>query len=171
MKRMFLFLVVLVLVPITIHAADLYPIFGGGFKAGNGGKAVFAAFGGADIPLTTNLAKDYAFFTREQIFYDNTFGTEQASGQGMTSFLMMSKAINAPGVGEKSPFTEIQLSAGIGMKWMIADGKDVKAAVTKAELGATAWKTARVIVGCDYNPMTVNDVWYVYAGVNFSPRL
>ncbi|MFA5382519.1 MAG: hypothetical protein WC356_05080 [Candidatus Micrarchaeia archaeon] len=171
MKRLFLLSFLVIFLVSTTWAADLYPIFGGGVKVGNAGKPVFAAFGGANIPLATNESKDYEFFTREVIFYDNQFGSESQSGQGMTSFLMMRKAINAPAVGQKVPFTEIEINAGMGLKYMIDEGKDVKVAVTKFEVGATAYKTIRLLVGCDYTPMAVNDIWYVYAGIDFSPRL
>jgi hypothetical protein len=170
-KKLFLLSILVIFLVSTTWAADLYPIFGGGVKMGNAGKPVFAAFGGADIPLSTNEAKDYEFFNRDQIFYDNQFGGETQTGQGMTSFLMMRKAINAPDMGQKAPFTEIEINGGVGMKYMIDEGKDVKVAVTKFEVGATAWKSVRLLVGCDYTPMVKNDVWFAYAGINFSPRL
>ncbi len=171
MKKLFLLSILVIFLVSTTWAADLYPIFGGGVKVGNAGKPVFAAFGGANIPLSTNEAKDYEFFNRDQIFYDNQFGSETQSGQGLVSFLMMRKAINAPAVGQKVPFTEIEINGGIGIKYMIDEGKDVKVAVTKFEIGATAWKSARIMVGVDYTPMAVNDVWFPYLGIDFSPRL
>ena len=172
MKR-FIIATVLILtfLPITISAADVYPIFGGGIKVGNGGRPVFAAFGGANIPIATNELKDYQFFTREVIFYDNQFGTETVSGQGLTSILMMRKAINAPNPGQRSPFTELEIAAGIGLKYMINDGKDVKNAVVKVESGATVWKSFRLLVGVDYQPAAVNDIWFPYFALDLSTRL
>ncbi len=163
--------IILLLIPFTVQSADIYPIFGGGVKVGNAGKPVFAAFGGANIPLATNLDKDYQFFTREVIFYDNQFGTEPGSGQGITSFLMMRKSINAPSAGQKIPFTEIELAAGTGLKYTIADGKDVKLSVTKVEIGATVWGSARIMLGMDWTPESVHDIWFPYLAFNMSPRL
>ena len=171
MKRLILITLSIVMLASLVSAADVYPIFGGGVKVGNAGRPVFAAFGGANIAIATNEAKDYQFFTREQLFYDNQFGAEQVSGQGLTSFLMMRKGINAPAAGEKVPFSEIELNAGIGLKYMVDEGKDVKNAVVKAEAGATVWKSFRLLVGVDYQPAAVSDIWFPYIGIDLSPRL
>jgi opacity protein-like surface antigen len=171
MKRLILLITAVCLLAGTAFTADLYPIFGGGVKVGNAGRPVFAAFGGANVPLATNEAKDYQFFNRSQIFYDNTFGPETVSGQGLTSFLMMRKAINAPDPGQKSPFTEIEVNAGVGLKYMIDEGKDSKNAVIKLESGATVWKSFRLMAGVDYQPSMPNDVWYPYLALDLSPRL
>ncbi len=162
----------LLLIPFTVsQSADLYPIFGGGVKVGNAGKPVFAAFGGANIPFVTNDVKDYQVFNRSQIFYDNQFGAEAGSGQGITTFLMMRKGINAPDPGMKLPFTEIELNGGVGFKYMIDEGKDPKAVVLKFESGATIWKSFRLMVGVDYTPQMPNDVWFPYVALDLSPRL
>ena len=164
MKRLILFLVCLILLPVRLSAADIYPMVGAGVLVSRDQPTVLSMFVGEETPLVQNAEKGYMVANRTQIFYDNGYGSEK---QGVATYLLMQKGIDTL----KDGISRITVSTGSGIWYQVKDGKDVAQALLKLEVEGLIYKTVGISFGGDYRPASVKDSWFLYGTVNLSPRL